>query len=255
MRFDNFLLWKPALQDQPIGVMLEHWAAEKATRNHAVECENLRRVFAKILRHRDPSMPVRLPDPRPKKEAAKQWRKPHIYSPADVRRMLDVARAYPSPRVPLRPLSMCTRVIDDCQRSLDGQSHYVREHGEDQELELSVRDRRRCKRLIALSPDGISIASHLHEFTRRSDFNPSCVGLVGIDVHLGERGIAHPYQGTAKDEGAILVGDTDIDIFAVLDVKASSIGGIRMDVPGCNDKPIRDDTSGRPCDGDLRRRL
>uniref|UniRef100_UPI0038F6E5FE tyrosine-type recombinase/integrase n=1 Tax=Streptomyces turgidiscabies TaxID=85558 RepID=UPI0038F6E5FE len=42
---------------------------------------------------------------------AKQYRKPHIYSPADVRRMLDIARTYPSPRAPLRPLSIHTMLM------------------------------------------------------------------------------------------------------------------------------------------------
>ncbi len=111
LRFDRFLQLNPVLQDEPIGVMLEHWATAKATRNHADECEKLKRVFAKILRHRNPSIPPRRPDPRPQKEVAKQWRKPHIYSPADVRRMLDIARAYPSPRAPLRPLSIYTMLL------------------------------------------------------------------------------------------------------------------------------------------------
>lgn len=106
LRFDRFLQLNPALHDQPIGVMLEHWATAKATRNHATECEKLKRVFAKILRHLDPSMPPRRPDPRPAREVAKQWRKPHIYTPADVRRMLDVARSYPSPTARLRPQSI-----------------------------------------------------------------------------------------------------------------------------------------------------
>ncbi|WP_237273605.1 hypothetical protein [Sulfitobacter sp. M22] len=113
-RFDQFLQLNPALQEQPVGVMLDHWAATKSTRNHAAECENIRRVLAKIYRHRDPSIPLRRPDPRPQKEVAKQWRKPHIYSPADVRRMLDVARSYSSPRSPLRPLAVCTML---CQSS------------------------------------------------------------------------------------------------------------------------------------------
>jgi integrase len=99
------------LQDEPIEVMLEHWATAKATRNHAAECEKLKRVLAKILRHRNPSIPPRRPDSRPEKEVAKQWRKPHIYSPADVRRMLDIARSYPSPRAPLRPLSIYTMLL------------------------------------------------------------------------------------------------------------------------------------------------
>lgn len=111
LRFDRFLQLNPALQDEPIGVMLEHWATAKTTRNHPAECEKLKRVLAKILRHRDPSIPPRRPDPRPGKEVAKQWRKPHIYSPADVRRMLDVARSYPSPRAPLRPLSVYTMLL------------------------------------------------------------------------------------------------------------------------------------------------
>jgi integrase len=111
LRFDRFLQLNPALQDEPIGVMLEHWAAAKATRNHAAECEKLKRVLAKILRHRNPSIPPRRPDPRPQKEVAKQWRKPHIYSPADVRRMLDIARSYPSPRARLRPLSIYTMLL------------------------------------------------------------------------------------------------------------------------------------------------
>lgn len=111
LRFDRFLQLNPALKDEPIGAMLDHWAAAKASRNHANECEKLKRVIAKILRHRDPSIPPRRPDPRPEREVAKQWRKPHIYSPADVRLMLNIARSYPSPRAPLRPLSIYTMLL------------------------------------------------------------------------------------------------------------------------------------------------
>ncbi len=110
-RFDRFLQMNPALQDQPLRVMLEHWSAAKTTRNHPNECEKLKRILAKILRHQDPSIPSRRPDPRPEKEVAKHWRKPHIYSPADVRRMLDIARSYPSPQAPLRPLSIYTMLL------------------------------------------------------------------------------------------------------------------------------------------------
>lgn len=92
--FDRFLQLNPALQNQPLGVMLEHWSAAIMTRNHANECEKLKRLLAKILRHRDPSLPPRRSDPRPGKEVAKQWRTPHIYTPADVRYMLDIARSY-----------------------------------------------------------------------------------------------------------------------------------------------------------------
>jgi len=110
-RFDRFLQLNPTRQNEPIGVMLERWTAAKATRNHAAECEKLKRILAKILRHRDPSVPPRRPDPRPQNAVAKQWRRPHIYTSTDVRRMLDIARTYPSPRAPLRPLSVYTMLI------------------------------------------------------------------------------------------------------------------------------------------------
>lgn len=66
---------------------------------------------AKIQRRRDPSVPRRRPDPRPQKEVRQQWRTPHIYSPADVARMLDIARSYPSPQATLRPLSIYTMLL------------------------------------------------------------------------------------------------------------------------------------------------
>ena len=111
LRFDRFLQAHPELACEPVAVMLEQWAAAKPTRYHAAECEKLKRTLAKALRHLDPSIPMRRPDSRPQQEAARQYRKPHIYSPDDVRRMLDIARSYPSPRAPLRPLSLHTMLL------------------------------------------------------------------------------------------------------------------------------------------------
>ncbi|MBO0754877.1 MAG: tyrosine-type recombinase/integrase [Bradyrhizobiaceae bacterium] len=111
LQFDRFLQLNPQLETAPLSVMIDQWAATKGTRNHAYERENLERIFAKILRRRDPSTPRRRPDPRAQREVRKKWRKPHIYSPADVRRMLDIARSYPSPRATLRPLSIYTMLL------------------------------------------------------------------------------------------------------------------------------------------------
>ncbi|MFA5952202.1 MAG: tyrosine-type recombinase/integrase [Hyphomicrobium sp.] len=106
LRFDRFLQAHPELSNETVTTMLEHWAADKATRHHAAECEKLEHALTKVLRHLDPSVPPRRPDARPQKEAARHFRKPHIYSPTDVQRMLEIARSYPSPRVPLRPASL-----------------------------------------------------------------------------------------------------------------------------------------------------
>ena len=88
LRFDRFLQAHPELGNEPVATMLEHWAAAKSTCHHAAECEKLKHALTKVLRHLDPSVPPRRPDARPQKEAARHYRKPHIYSPADVQRML-----------------------------------------------------------------------------------------------------------------------------------------------------------------------
>jgi integrase/recombinase XerD len=91
-----------------VPVMLQHWSAARSTPNHAAECERLARALAKARRHLDPSVPLPRPDPRPQQQVARQWRRPYIYSPEEVRRLLDIACAYPSPRAPLRPLTLYT---------------------------------------------------------------------------------------------------------------------------------------------------
>ena len=111
LRFDRFLQAHPELAKKPMTTMLEHWAAAKSSRHHAAECEKLKHALAKALRHLDLSVPPRRPDARLQKEAERHFRKPHIYSPADVQRMLEIARSYPSPRAPLRPLSAHTMLL------------------------------------------------------------------------------------------------------------------------------------------------
>jgi integrase/recombinase XerD len=111
LRFDRFLQAHPELAKEPVTTMLEHWAAAKPTHHHAAECEKLKRALTKALRHLDPSVPPRRPDARPQKEAARHFRKPHIYSPADVDKMLQIARSYPSPRSPLRPASLYAALL------------------------------------------------------------------------------------------------------------------------------------------------
>ena len=107
-RFDRFLQAHPELAREPVAVMLEHWSAARSTPNHAAECERLARALAKARRHLDPSVPLPRRDPRPQQQVARQWRRPYIYSPEEVRGLLDIARAYPSPRAPLRPLTLYT---------------------------------------------------------------------------------------------------------------------------------------------------
>ena len=111
LRFDRFLQGHPELAKEPLSVMLQRWSAARSTLNHAYECERLARVLANAQRHLDPGLERPRPDPRPQQQVARQWRRPHIYSPEEVSNILDIARAYPSPRAPLRPISLYTMLV------------------------------------------------------------------------------------------------------------------------------------------------
>lgn len=111
LRFDRFLQQHPELAEAPVAVMLRSWAAARSTPQHAADCERLGRELAKARRHLDPRVALPRLNPRLQQEVRRQHRQPHIYSPDDVRLLLDAARAYPSPRAPLRPLSLYTMLV------------------------------------------------------------------------------------------------------------------------------------------------
>jgi integrase/recombinase XerD len=111
LRFDRFLQGHPELAEAPMAHMLQSWAVARSTPHHAADCERLGRALAKARRHLDPSVELPRPNRRPQQEVARQWRRPHIYSPDEVRLLLDTARVYPSPRAPLRPLSLYTMLV------------------------------------------------------------------------------------------------------------------------------------------------
>src|SRR5690554_5518845 len=70
-------------------------------------------------------------------------------------------------------------------------------------------------------------------------------------MNFGECVLAHPPQGSAEGEGAIFVGDPDIDIFPVPDAQPLRIGRVSVNVPCRNDQPIGSDASSRPQDRHL----
>ncbi len=111
LRFDRFLQARLDLAERPLEVMLTSWAAAKPTRNHAAECQKVARILTKARFRLDPSIPPRRFNIRPEQEIRREHRRPHIFSPADVRCMLDTARSYPSTDAPLRPMTLYTMIM------------------------------------------------------------------------------------------------------------------------------------------------
>lgn len=110
-RFDRFLQQAPHLDGQSLEVILQHYRATQTTAHHAAECEKLARILNKAQCHEDPTRPARRPDNRPVKQVAQGWRRPHIYSPEDIERLLETAKTYPSPRAPSRPINLYTMLV------------------------------------------------------------------------------------------------------------------------------------------------
>ena len=111
LRFDRFLQAHPELAEAPIDTMLRRWRAAHSTLWHVADCEQLGRQLAKARRHLDPGIELPRRNGRPQQELARQWRRPHIYTPEEIRRLLDTALAYPSPRASLRPLTLYTMIV------------------------------------------------------------------------------------------------------------------------------------------------
>ena len=83
----------------------------QATRHHAAECEKLKHALTKAF-----AIWTRASRRGDRTRGRRRRRRGNIENhtstaPADVRRMLEIARSYPSPRAPLRPLSLRTMLL------------------------------------------------------------------------------------------------------------------------------------------------
>lgn len=110
-RFDRFLQVRSDLTDQPLPALLQQWRAARPTLEHAWECQQLGREIAKAWRRFDPSIELPPVDRRLCCQIKQQRRRPYIYTPSELRHLLDTARQFPSPCAPLRPLTLYTMLV------------------------------------------------------------------------------------------------------------------------------------------------
>jgi integrase/recombinase XerD len=111
LRFDRFLQGRCDLVDQPLAVLLQQWAAESKTLHHAVERQQVARNLARAWQRIDPGLELPKVDRRLSRQRVQEQRRPYIYTPQEVRHLLQTAREFPSPRSPLRPLTLYTMLV------------------------------------------------------------------------------------------------------------------------------------------------
>jgi integrase/recombinase XerD len=111
LRFDRFLQHRPDLSDQPLKVLVREWSDAGSAASHALECQRVGRLLSKALRRIDPNIEPFPRDRRVERQASQSYRRPHIYAEHEVRHLLEIARDLPSPRSPLRPLTLYTMLV------------------------------------------------------------------------------------------------------------------------------------------------
>jgi integrase/recombinase XerD len=109
LRFDRFLQGRPDLASSPPAELLRQWTAEHPTTSHAYQCQLLRNDLARAWRRLDPDVTLPRPDRRLWRRIER--RQPHVFTPVEVRHLLDTALQWPSPRAALRPLTLYTMLV------------------------------------------------------------------------------------------------------------------------------------------------
>ena len=111
LAFDRFLQRRSDLAGQPLRTMIQAWAAEVPTPEHAWQCWLVGRLLSRAWHRLDPRIEILQRDPALCAQLARQRRRPHIYTQDDMSRVLDVARQMSRPRSPLLPATAYMMVV------------------------------------------------------------------------------------------------------------------------------------------------
>jgi len=109
--FDRYLQQYPGAALQSLSLLIREYAALASTPEARLERLQSGRTLARGLQRLDPAITPPVLDKMIIREALRHRRCPYIYTEEQVRCLLTTALEMPSPRAPLRPLSLYTMVI------------------------------------------------------------------------------------------------------------------------------------------------
>lgn len=111
LRLDRFLQGRSDLAAQPLPVIIHEWTKANPNPEHAFHCLKIGRVLSKAFLRIDPNSKVISWDRWIERRAKQRYRRPYILSESELHRILEAARTFPSPRCPLRPLTIYTMLV------------------------------------------------------------------------------------------------------------------------------------------------
>lgn len=110
-RFDQFLKSRVDLLDQPLSVLIDAYRQARHGLTRALDAQRCGRLLSREAHRRDPSVPILPMDRQLEREVRARNRRPYIYTPEQVAKLLEIARSLPSPTCPLRPYSVYTMMV------------------------------------------------------------------------------------------------------------------------------------------------
>jgi integrase len=110
LRFDRFLQQSPDLEGKPLNELISAWSDADISPGRLREAYKVGRVLSKAMHRLDPTIPV-LPVADVEARASKQDRRPQVYSDEQIQLLLQTALTFPSPKAPLRPLTLYTMLV------------------------------------------------------------------------------------------------------------------------------------------------
>lgn len=111
LRFDRFLQSRPDLSGRPLKILVREWTKASSAPSHPLLCQEVGRIVSKALNRLDPTIAIIPCDRRIHRQALQWRRRPHIYTEDEVKTLLKAARNFPSPRSPLRPLTLYNMIV------------------------------------------------------------------------------------------------------------------------------------------------
>jgi integrase/recombinase XerD len=106
-RFDRFLQQNTQLSGAPLYRLVEAWCDSNPSAQHFLEAQQVARVVSKAMHRHDANVTL-LPALDVRQRRPQRQRQPYIYTEEEIERILQTARTFPSPKAPLRPLSLYT---------------------------------------------------------------------------------------------------------------------------------------------------
>jgi integrase len=110
-RFDEFIQRRPAAANESLATLVEEYV--KLAPSPAAHMERVKagRAITRSLQRSDPTATLMKRDRMIVREALPRRRKPYIFTEKQIQHLFQSARDYPSPKAPLRPMSLYTMFV------------------------------------------------------------------------------------------------------------------------------------------------